>query len=387
MYIMKAFSLMQKYVVRTLIVALTVALVPLSFSSEVYAAPKSANLPMTCDRSKGVYKEMSTLVVIPLDSMFTRMPGQSPEDAAKAIFYDLVYARGNKASPFNAVSIDGDIYHLSCEFIDYTANIETGLKQGTFILGVSGQVKTAEIQSLIDTYKFTSFLQASMAKNTAENATATLALANVKECVAPCKGLNVAKDGPTSRSYKLAVSDVEFSKSVRQREQAALSLKVKNESEFPIYNVGTNRVKLQTTSSGTSDLYYSTWLAPNIVAMNTEVLLPGAEMTFSTTLGAPLLPGKYFENFQVQVGNFKLEKPITVEFTVEKDNLKLGQIKSKDGAAFANLREGPSLTANILGRLDVGVYVVIKEYQDAWVKVETKEGKTGWVYKPSIKEL
>ncbi len=359
----------------------------LFLQAPVYAESslKALPLPLTCDRTKGLYKEMTTLVIIPLDKMVAKDPGESDQDLARGIFYDFAYARGNKGSALNALAINGEVYSLSCDYADYLVNIDSGMTQGIFTLGVIGTVPTKEIQSIIDSYKFKTILQASLA--TAENnKTTTIALANVKNCTI-CQGLKFAKGGIADRDYAITVSDVSVSKSVRQREQVAFSLKIKNTGRFPLYGIGSAPLRLVSLSKGISPVYNSSWVSLSEVARIDTTLLPDAETTISVTLSAPLLPGKYKDTLAIKVGSRIIGKSIPISFTVEKDNLILGRIVSKDGSPFANFHSTPNLKGPVIGRLDVGTYVIIRQYQDAWVKVETKEGKVGWVYKPFLRAI
>lgn len=360
-----------------------------AFMQPVYADSviKDLPLPLVCDRTKGIYSEMTTLVIVPLDAMVAKDPGQSDQDLVRGIFYDFAYARGNKGSPLNAVSVNGTIYALNCNFADYSANVVTGLSQsqGVFTLGVIGTLPVKDVQSLIDTYKFKSFMQSSFAVIT-DNKNTTIGFANLKTC-AVCQGLVPAKGGVADRAYAITVSDVSVSKSVRQREQVAFSMKIKNTGIFPLYSTGIAPLRLVSLSKGISPVYNSSWVSLSEIARIETTLLPDGETTLAVTLSAPLLPGTYKDTFAIKVGNKMIDKKIPVTFTVEKDNLTLGKIISKDGSPFANFHSTPNLKGPVIGRLDVGTYVIIQKYQDAWVKIETKEGKVGWVYKPFIRAI
>lgn len=49
-------------------------------------------------------------------------------------------------------------------------------------------------------------------------------------------------------------------------------------------------------------------------------------------------------------------------------------------ARALNLREGPSVRTDVLGRLVNGTKVVVVEQQRGWLRVESEDGQTGWVF-------
>lgn len=353
----------------------------------VYAAntPQSY-LPLSCERSKGNYKPMTTLVIVPLADELVVQPGASAEEVAKSLFFDLAYVRGNNVAPLNAISHNGEIAYLSCDYPDYLANVVTAGDTGYFILGISGQLPVKMVQDLINKLKISTLLQGELV-TIADEKNTTIALANTKPCTENCAGLIPNKEGLGKREFKLTVQEPSYSKSVRQKELVSFLVKVKNEGEFPIYPTGNEALLLAPTSSKLSSLYHSSWISPQIIARVPGMILPGEENAISVTLGAPLLPGKYNESLVLKIGNTRIGKPMSLSFTVENDNYKLGIIVSKDGSAFANLRTTASLTGPIAGRLDVGTYVIIRGIEGAWVRIETKEGRVGWVYKPFIRQL
>lgn len=358
------------------------------FIQPVHAETKEPQsyLPINCERSKGNYRPMTTLVVVPLTNNIVKKTGATAEEVAKTLFFDFAYVRGNNVSPLNAISHNGEIAYLSCDYPDYLTNVVSAEETGYFIIGVSGAMPLKEIQTIIDTLKLSSFQHADLVTVSDEKNT-TIALANVKKCEALCMGLKQNLQGLGKREFKLLVQEPTYSKSVRQKELVSFSVKVKNEGEFPIYATGSESLYLSSASKGISPLYHSSWLAPGLIARIPGTLLPGDETAIAVTLGAPLRPGKYSETLLLKVGNVQIGKPMALSFSVENDNYKLGRIVSKDGADFANLRQTPSLNGAISSRLDIGIYVIIKDFQDAWVKIETKEGRVGWVYKPFIREL
>lgn len=341
-------------------------------------------LPYTCDPNKGLYKETTILTVVPLDSIISKPAGISNDTFAKGLIYEFAYQRGNGTSPLHALLIDGELFSLACPYIDYTTFVVSGVTQGQFIVGTIGAVSGDMLQQIIDTYKITQIKQADIV-SLAETKT-PIALANEKNCVI-CSKLIVSAKGTESRDFKLEVSAPNYPKSIRQKEQVSLSIVLNNNGEFPFYGEGSKALQLVATNPSLSVLYHPSWLSPAIVSRISTTLLPGAQTTLAVTIGAPLQPGKYTETFQLKVGNTVVGKPFEVSFTVENDNYKLGKIVSKDDSPYANLRETPSLSGNILVKLDVGTVVIIKEEQDLWIKIETKEGKVGWVYRPFLRAL
>lgn len=355
-------------------------------TARVFAASPSEYLPISCDRTKGNYRPMTTLVLIPLGDRLAVRVGENALAAAKSLFYDFAYVRGNNVAPIHAISHNGEIAYLSCDYPDYSANIVSVTDTGYFMLGVFGALPVDKVQSIVDTLKLSKFQQAELI-TTADEKNTTIALANVKSCGDLCMGLKPNKEGIEKRDYKIKIVETISSKSVRQKELVSFSVKIKNDGVFPIYAEGANSLYLAPTTKKLSQLYHSSWQAPTLIARVPGLILPGEESAISATLGAPLLPGKYAESLQLKMGNAPIGELLSVSFTVENDNYKLAKIVSKDGSVYANLRDAPSLGARVLSRIDVGTYVILKGSQDAWMKIETKEGRAGWVYKPFVREL
>lgn len=50
----------------------------------------------------------------------------------------------------------------------------------------------------------------------------------------------------------------------------------------------------------------------------------------------------------------------------------------------SNLRSGPSLTAEIIGKLDRDTSVIGYAAKDDWVRIKTQEGVFGWIFRPLV---
>ncbi len=50
----------------------------------------------------------------------------------------------------------------------------------------------------------------------------------------------------------------------------------------------------------------------------------------------------------------------------------------------SNLREGPGLDKKISGRLNKGALLMGHSYKDRWIRVETPEGMTGWIFQSLV---
>jgi len=380
-------DIVKKIILKTILVILFFLVLGLN-TVEVLAqdANKKKNfLPVECSPERAIYKPTETLILIYLDQDLYKLPGSDAEEIAKAIFYEFTYIRENKSSPFNAILVDGKLEYTSCNFIDSTVNI-AGVDEGAFILGTYGQVSMPKVQEIVDMYKIKNVMEATLVSSDNTKNT-VVALANIKKCNEGCKKLTLVKEGLKAREYEIEVDNPNYATSVRQQEQLSFSIKVKNNSLYPLYAEGSNILVISPTKKGLSNLYHSSWPSTNRVATLSGPLLPGAETILTATLGSPLLPGKYSETLQFKVGNKKISKPFAVKFTVEKDNLKLAKIVPKGGAPFANIRQTPSLRGNLVGKVDAGEYVIVRGYKGAWVKIELKEGKVAWVYKPFVREL
>lgn len=340
-------------------------------------------LPMTCDASKVTYEPTQTLVVVPLDSVISS--GQSSSLTSRELYYEFAYMRKLGLSPFHAVIVNGDMYSQVCDFPDIMSSIKIGLPKGAYVVGIVGDMPS-EMQEIINYYKITSLKEAELELIPSQKGVEVQVI-NIKDCTSLCRELQPSKEGYESRTYSVEVVDVAYDEIIQQKADLVVQIKVKNLSDFPIYGDGKVPVEVYIQSGKSSKFYNVSWITPTLIARNNEPLIPGQSGVVKFTLTAPLIAGDYKETVIVKVGGKQIGKSYPISWKVENNGLKLARVLSRNGAVFANVRVTPGYYTKIVAKVDVGSLVIVKEYKDEWVKIETKDGVVGWVFKPLLRPI
>lgn len=348
-----------------------------SVHAETITAEKT--LLVSCDGDKNEYKPFEELVVVDLRKNLSGSV-YSSEDLSRQIYYEFAFVKNRKISPFNAIYTGGKLYLQQCDQKDISSRVLSDSEKGMFIIGVTEDIG-AEFQQLVTTNDLIKFSEATMVETGLG-----IRVENKVECKDLCRNLKPATKSWKERSYSVAIEKVVFSETVDQKDFLDVTVFVQNNGENPIY--GDSTAPLYVVTVGSSAFYDQSWPATDKPQKNAGVLQVGQKAELKFKMNTPLVPGDYEQKFRFQVGNVALKTDeVKVSFKVNNNGLTLGVIRPKDAIPFARVRASESLTSAELFRLDVGDIVVITQDNGAWLQILTKQGNSGWMYRPNIKNL
>ena len=320
------------------------------------------------------------LYLIPLKSVYkTPIYPLAERKIADEILYESVYIRQFNGPLVNVVITD-DLYFLTCKDFDIVLPSLLINKKTPGMLVLYSKWNDQLVQKLVDAYHFQSIV---LVKLQIEGG--KIYLNGQVECKNLCKNINLPKNWLEARGYDFEFTDVAYPAQIKQLEELQVLVKIKNISKlpYPPYKY----VPLQLIKLQGNNIYDASWKSPTVVGnINGDSYWePDTVVEYKFTLGKFLLPGKYKAVFGLRLGSFpvKKEHKFVVNFEVKDKGLKLGEIRPRQGD-IANVRKEPGLRAKVLFRLERGDIVIWHKQEGAWVYIETKEGKKGWVYRPFV---
>jgi len=347
----------------------------LVFSIPTAKAVTGQNNPIvSCNEEVLQRKPYQRLVVVDLNAYIKS--GVSHEDIKKQLYYEIVYVRDRKTSPFNALIVDGALVYHACEKPDVVSRIENAPETGDFVIGVLGDNTTEVLDQIVED------------NNLIEKKEASLLVANgkynyaeIKDCSSICEKVTLSKTSWLAREYGGGIEKVTSESTVKQREVLSVTAFFLNNSENNIYPLLQGALKIVPQDGS---WYHSSWISPTIIAINKSIIAPQSRAEIIFTLDTPLVPGEYSQRFDVYVAGKKVGEPFEVKVTVESENLQVATITPK-GAPAANIRQDKSLSSAVLFLLDPGDKVILEKDDGAWVFISTKDGRKGWIYRPNIR--
>lgn len=196
----------------------------------------------------------------------------------------------------------------------------------------------------------------------------------------------------SQRTLKVDLVDVSYSKAIDQGKDLLVTVKLKNNSDWNLYNSPSHRFYIATYSPKNHKskfVLHKQWdSASKVGTFEEEYINPGQEFTIDFRMATPLIPGNYKERFATMVlpNDWFDNTKFTVNFKVIDGGLKLAKvINNKYG--FLNVRENPWAKARKLFELDLGDVVVYLDYKNGWARIRTKDGRTGWVVSRYIRQI
>lgn len=189
------------------------------------------------------------------------------------------------------------------------------------------------------------------------------------------------------RSFKISITSNSYKDIVKSGEKIDVVLKIKNDSDLPIFFDGTP-LFIRTLDSKKSPYYINgTWNSDSVpVVIDEDVLLPqeGREISFS--LDAGIMPTEEEklnqQSFIIATKIDEKEKIVEggefiISFSVEKGDFDIVKI-ADTGVGYINVRACPDRGCDKILAIPVGEKVIVKEYGDGWTKVIYEE-KEGWI--------
>jgi hypothetical protein len=369
-----------KFKLLLILLALTVIIFPID---SVKAQPLTGSfidveklVPSSCDFTKNDYKPYEELVVIDVNSVNTS--SLETKQIVKNIYYESVFVRNVKKPLFNAVFMDGKLYFLSCNQVDVVSGTKGEDGVGIFVVGTADNLP-ATFQSVLNSWNIQKISQAEIGRK--DDA---FRLQNKQTCTELCSALKPAEKSLRNREYKIEVSDIQFKDKIEQKSTSDAKFTITNKSEYPIYG---DVLPLYVVNRSGNTMYDSSWLTRDIMQKTSGILFPGQSEEVTVKLNPSMLAGKYEQTIGFIAGSqtIDLQKKVTIE--VLDGNIKLARVRPRDNVPYANVRESGSLGARELFKVDPDEVVEVKKDEGAWLLIETKSGKSGWIYRPNLRFL
>ncbi len=343
-------------------------------SNNVSALESQRNPIAVCNNDVIFRKPYERLVVVDLTQYITNQA--TSEAIQKQLFYELVYIKERKVSPFNAIMTSGDIVFHLCDQQDVSSRIENKLDTGDFVLGIFG-TSSDKVNELLAQYNLQKIVQADIIVVEGK-----YTYSEVRPCDVLCSSFIQSKDSWQSREYKIAISKVSHNDSVKQRENLKVSVFIENQSQYYIYSFLQASLHI---SPKVSSWYMSSWISPSLIVTNVKDIVPTGKTQFDFELNTPIVPGKYSQEFDITILGKKVAETFPVTVTVQSESLQLATIRPRDNLPFARVRESQTTASNELFKLDSGEVIIIEKDEGAWLYISTKDARKGWMYRPNIR--
>lgn len=198
-------------------------------------------------------------------------------------------------------------------------------------------------------------------------------------------------------SQKLLTGENYAAKNLTQLTPIELSVGEKRELSLKIQNVGKNAwlkneiiFRPLPLEKETTVYDSESWLSFSTVGeLSQELVLPGETTKLQFSLQAPYYPSEFEQKFAlVRKTNSALifGSEITLKIIVRGEGLPAVEIQ-KTPTGFLNVREDPSLDAELKGVVFPGEKYLLLEEVSGWYKIRLRDDSWGWIYSVYAKKI
>ncbi len=191
-------------------------------------------------------------------------------------------------------------------------------------------------------------------------------------------------------SINADVADIDYENKVDANAVFEVSIKVKNNGEIPWFTFNDYIYVVTADLKDSPFAINGEWDSFDTPAhIEGETIFPEESKEIVMKMKAPLLPGKYTEEFGIKrISDNKIISGTKFDVIIEVNagDMKLVKVL-ETGTGSLNVRETPSYSGKILAQAAVDKVLVMVEKSGGWYKVKYDGDKTGWVYGQYIKEL
>lgn len=206
-----------------------------------------------------------------------------------------------------------------------------------------------------------------------------------------------AKKALTYISQKLLTRESYLAKNLTQLTPIELSVGEKRELSLEIQNVGRNawlknEIVFHPLPLEKEVEVYSgeSWLNSSTVReLNQELVLPGETTQLEFDLQAPYYPSEFEQKFALvrkTNGTLVSGSEITIKMIVRGESLPVVEIQ-KTPTGFLNVREDPSLDAELKGVVFPGEKYLLLAEVSGWYKIRLRDESWGWIYSIYAKRI
>jgi|GEM_PF-1865580 len=328
-----------------------------------------------CDENSGIVAPYRDIIFSKLNLVDNSVLNSNFDEVNKEILYENVFIRKMGLSPYNAINYNGKLYFQTCNTPDFNVAVSSQLTTGKFIVGYLGSV-SREMQPIIDDLYIQNFRSAEVKISNNK-----YKLDNLQICSECTNLFTKSNRNLSSKMYKITFEKIDFEPVINQGEELKVKVTLKNDDTQTVPSLEYFPIYLKISSAQT--VYHSSWISPDrIVAINSENIPVGGSKEIEFILSPSLVPKKY----KIDLSTTNSTNSAKLEFEVKSKGLKLGRIESSK-YDLANVRKVKSFDAEAEFRLAIGDIVIIRKDEGAWLEIETRDGRKGWVYVKFIKKL
>lgn len=192
---------------------------------------------------------------------------------------------------------------------------------------------------------------------------------------------------PQAKSYSVEVSNVILpSKALTQSENQTVSVTIKNTGQNAIFEGSRSELYASKVGGGRSKFFLNNdWASQSEAKLMPEATLlkPGESKAFTFKLAFPLYFGEQNEEFVIRNGQGDVfgGTNFVVKVQVDKGNLRVVEITNSP-IGYVRVRQNASTGSAEIMRLGQGErYIVIDATDNGWLKLDLRNGTSGWVSK------
>lgn len=185
---------------------------------------------------------------------------------------------------------------------------------------------------------------------------------------------------PIEVAYDFDLVEISVPKeNIAAGESVAVSITLKNASDRDVFGNSGAGLQLR-TSREQSQLYHGdSWTTLRDISIldDNQRFESDSEQTFTFSITAPLAIGSYSEEFDLLYNNVVQVEGITILVNLKNPEGTIIEIQ-ETGTGFLNVRESTPF-GDVVAQVTPGDKYLVLETVTGWYKIETIDGKVGWV--------
>ncbi len=323
----------------------------------------------------------------------------NPEDWIRMLYYYSITRLGFADLPFNViVDREGNVYQghngdegVVPELKDLEGKYLIGYLSNSIDITDDAKVSIGElIQEKADLYGLeeedVQFVDIRREEPTQEQPLAKIAYSSTNSVFSQQKSnlvLDLDFTGKEDLTYTASINTGEEEVTqVKLGDQLVLEVDIINDGES-VWFTKNDRLTLFTENKEDSVFAKNgVWDAFNSpFTIEDSTLRPGESLRRSIEIETVREPGVYSIAFYLERenGSKVFNSDFNVEFEITNGDIDLIEVGETE-TGFLNVRQEPSISAELLSQVDIGLQFVAIEYSDdGWVKIEYTPGEFGWI--------
>lgn len=197
---------------------------------------------------------------------------------------------------------------------------------------------------------------------------------------------------PIDKKYSIELLEYENpTNKVKIGDTVVLQMKIKNNSDYSLYEGGKSELLLTKKDGSDSKLFLNNnWVSKSQIALlpSGTVVRPGKEVLLEFKLKAPFEFGEYSEDFVIKNSSGQTfdETSITIKLDIDRGGLKVLEVLNTETGTL-NVRQNPTTNSSSIGKASIGEKFIWSERSNnGWYKINFEDSQ-GWVHGKYVKEI